>query len=148
MAYSSNINEVLEGLQNDLKKIENTEPVIREIAVSLASSNTRRIHNEGQRVSGSQIGNYKPSTKRIRNKAGRQTSFVDLSFTGQLSKDLVAESVPGGWVVGFINPSGRTPSSGKIREFQEKRFNGEIYGITISDQDAISRIISKRIKFG
>ena len=145
MAYSSNMDKVLGKLQKDLKKIQNTEPVIRDIALSLAASNTRRIHNEGEKVSGGQIGQYKASTKRIRAKKGRQISFIDFSFTGQLSKDFVAEPVPGGWVVGFINPSGRKPTSGTIHEELEKKF-GEVWGISSSDEAAIQRILAKKIK--
>lgn len=139
--------KVLGKLQKDLRKVQNTEPVIRDIALSLAASNTRRIHNEGEKVSGVQIGEYKPSTKRIRAKKERQVSFIDFSFTGQLSKDLVALPVPGGWVVGFVNPSGRTPTSGKIHDFLEEKF-GEIWGISPSDEQAIQRILSKAIKIG
>ena len=147
MAYSSNINKVLGELEKGLRKIQNTEPVVQEIAVSLAASNTRRIHNEGQNVSGGQIGQYKTSTKRIRAKAGRQTSFVDLSFSGKTSKEFVAEPVAGGWVVGFINPSGRKFSSSDIFKVQEERY-GEVWGITQSDENAINRILRKAIRIG
>ncbi len=147
MAYSSNMAKVLKGIEKDLRKIQNTEPVIRDIAVSLVADNTRRIHNEGENVAGGLIGTYAPSTKRIRAKKGRQTSFVDLSFTGQLSKDLVAEPVQGGWVVGFVNPSGRQPTSGEIHTLLEKKY-GEVWGISPSAQAVIKRILTKKIQIG
>lgn len=148
MAYSSNMNKVLGKLEKDLRKIQNTEPVIQDIAVSLVADNTRRIHNEGENVAGNQIGQYAVSTKRSRSKRGRQVSFVDLSDTGQLSKDLVAEPIPGGgWVVGFVNPSGRRPTSGEIHTFQEKRY-GEVWGISAMAQAIIQKILAKTIKIG
>jgi len=143
--YTSNANTALKTLRVKLEGVQNINPVLRDIAVSLASSNTRRIHNEGEKVSGAQIGQYSVSYKRTRERANKETSFINLSFTGQLSKDFVAEPDGQDWVVGFINPSGRRPTSGKIHEFQEDK-RGDIWGVTKDDNRIIQIILSKAIK--
>ena len=48
----------------------------------------RRIFNTGQATDGSQIGTYAPLSIRLRSLAGRQTSRVDLEFTGTLRKSM------------------------------------------------------------
>lgn len=143
--YTSNANKTLTTLSIKLKGIQNISPILRDIAVSLASSNTRRIHNEGEKVSGSQIGQYSVSYKRTREKAGKETSFINFSFTGQLSKDFVAEPDGKNWVVGFVNPSGRQPTSGKIHDLLEDKF-GDVWGVTREDNRIIQIILSKAIK--
>lgn len=151
MMYTSNINTVIDNLSVKLIGIQNVDFLLQEIAVSLAASNTRRIHNESEDVKGSEItlkasrktpkrGAYSRSWAGIRDKKGRQISKVDFSFTGKLSKEFQAAPITGGWGVGFT-----TSGSGKISEFLEDKF-GNVWGVTEQDGEAISRIVSKVIK--
>lgn len=151
MIYTSNLNAVIDNLNVKLVGIQNTDVLLQQIAVSLAASNTRRIHNESDDVSGSEItlkasrktpvrGAYSRSWAGIRSKKGRQISKIDFSFTGKLSKEFQAAPISGGWGVGFT-----TSGSGNISEFLEDKF-GNVWGITKQDNQAISRIVSKEIR--
>lgn len=150
MIYTSNLNIVIDKLNVKLRGITNTDSLLQDIAVSLATSNTRRIHNESTDVSGSEItfkrsrktpasGAYSRSWAGIRSKKGRQISKVDLSFTGKLSKEFQAAPIPGGWGVGFTTPLSST--IGKALE----RMYGEVWGVTAQDNVIINRIVTKKI---
>lgn len=146
---------VVDKLNVKLRGLKNQDDMLRGIAVDLASSNTRRIHNESKDVSGANI-TFKPSrktprqgaysrsyAKRRQNPKGgsaKQISKVDLSFTGQLSTEFQAAAISGGWGVGFLTSYGSN-----LHGWLEDRF-GNIWGITVSDNQAIVRIISKEIK--
>lgn len=150
MRYESNMSSVMLNLASKLKKIKNTEPIVREIAVSLASSNAERIHNRSKDLSGANIS-YKPSRKgpktgaystayaRKRQKAGRQISKVDLSFTGKMSKEFQAAPLGVGWGVGFISPG-----TGKLFGFLTDKY-GNLWGISRQDEKAIDKIIERVI---
>ncbi len=60
MIYKSNAKAVIDKLNVKLKGLKNQKKLLRDIAVSLQTSNIRRIHNEGKAVTG-KIGSY--STK-------------------------------------------------------------------------------------
>ena len=155
MKYQSNLDDVMDNLVLKLESLKETSPVLREIAISLATSNNRRIHNEGKDVSESKItykrsrktpkkGAYSKSYAKVRSEAGRQTSYVDLSMTGQLSKGFQAAPIPGGWGVGFMTSYG-----GDLYKYLDndgKGSFGRVWGITKFDKRAIEETLSKEIK--
>ena len=51
------------------------------------------------------------------------------------------------WVVEFVNPTGREPTSGELRTYLEKmpKF-GKAWGVTKQDYKTIEIILSKAIK--
>ena len=140
MSYTSNMGAVVDKLNVQLKGIKNQESVLRNVAVSLATSNVDRIHTESKNVAGGSIGTYAEATRIIRRKKGRQVSRVDLSFTGKLSTEFQASRISDGWGVGFISSYG----SNLFKLLTDKY--GEVWGITASDNRAIGRIVSKEIK--
>ena len=150
MIYSSNLSSVIGQLNVKLKGIANTDPLLQTIAVSLASSNTRRIHNESQDVSGGEItfkrsrktpttGAYSRSYAKKRIKAGKPISKINFSFSGKLSKEFQAAPVSGGWEVGFT-----TTDASEKGEFLEEGF-GKVWGVTREDETAINKIVTKEI---
>ena len=140
MSYTSNMGAVIGKLNVQLKGIKNQDPLLRDIAVSLATSNVDRIHTESKNVAGGNIGTYAEATRVIRRKKGRQVNRVDLSFTGKLSKEFQAGQISDGWGVGFISSYG----SNLFKLLTDKY--GDVWGITASDNRAIARIVSKEIK--
>ena len=151
MSYTSNMGVVVDELNVKLRGLKNQDALQRNIAVSLATSNMGRIHNDNKDVSGGSI-TFKPSRKTPRQGAysrayakkrvskGRQTSKVDFSFTGKLSKEFQAAAISGGWGVGFLTSYGSN-----LHGWLEDKF-GNVWGITLSDKQAIERIVSKEIK--
>lgn len=150
MIYSSNLNTVIDQLNVKLKGIENTDNLSQKIAVSLAASNKRRIHNESKDVSGAEItykrsrktptkGAYSKSWASVRSGAGRQVSKVDFQFRGDLFRNFEAEPIPGGWGVGWT-----TSLSAKVSVALEKGF-GDVWGVTAQDSKAINAIVTKEI---
>ena len=151
MSYTSNMGAVIDKLNVQLKGLKNPDTLLRDIAVSLATSNVDRIHNQSKDVSSSNI-TYKPSRKtptmgaysrsyaKKRQSKGRQINKVNLSFTGKLSKEFQAGAISDGWGVGFT-----TSSSSDLFKFLTDMY-GDVWGITANDKQAIERIIIKEIK--
>lgn len=135
MKYTSNINEVVLQLQNKLKKAASpaaSDKLMRIIAGDLQASNVSRIHNDGEAVNGSEIGNYNNEDyRKRRTKKGRQVSKVDLSMTEKLSKEFGFEAEGNSYVIGFT-----TPYASTVGRAQEERYGKQIWGVTKED-DAI-----------
>lgn len=146
MSYKSNMGVVIDKLNVKLKGLKNQDPLLRNIAVSLATSNVNRIHNKGKNLAGGKIGTYTPVTLAIRrvskkiNPANRTGTDIILSFTRKLSTEFQAQEIPGGWGAGFISSYGSD-----LFDVLTKRF-GDIWGISASDKQAIKRIINKEIE--
>lgn len=79
MKYQSNLSEVMNNLTVQLKGIK-TPTVVREIALSLATSNNHRIHNQGKNVKGSQIGQYSTTPTLIGASSFRKKSTAQKVF--------------------------------------------------------------------
>ncbi len=62
----------------------------------------RRIWNNGQATGGERIGNYKPSTKKIRQELGFRIDTVDLEQSGTLRRSLVVGTADGKAVIGML----------------------------------------------
>lgn len=145
MSYTSNMGVIIDKLNVKLKGMKNQDRMLRDIAVSLATSNVDRIHTDGKNVAGGKIGTYKPVTMAIRRRskkiqANKTATDIILSFTRKLSTEFQAGAIPGGWGAGFITSYGSN-----LFEILTKKF-GEIWGISVSDKQAIDRIVSKEIR--
>lgn len=137
--YNSNAKSVVNNLVNQLQGIQDTvvKPLIRSIAVDVAASNVIRIHNEGKAVDGSKIGDYKEGDKEYnktsyktkREELGKETEYVNLSFSGNLSKEFQPEAVGDLDIgVGFIGKYGAD-----LSEVLEDQYNKKIWGATEED---------------
>jgi len=159
MEYTSNFKEVADELSAKLERIKKdssgSSPILKEIALSIMTSSDRRIFNESKDVSGANItykrprktpkqGAYSKSYAKVRSKAGRQTSKVDLFMTGVFHKTYQAQPIPGGWGIGFT-----TDLSSKIYKATEKMY-GKVFGETAKDkraiQETMNREINKRLR--
>lgn len=123
----------LEGIEENVIK-----PLVKAIAVDLATSNDRRIHNEGLDVDGRKIGDYAESTKKVRKRSGggKEIDYVNLTFTGKLSKEFQVVAIDDlNYGVGFISPYGT-----KLSIILEKKYDreGKIWGVT-EDDDRIAQ---------
>jgi 5'-3' exonuclease len=76
----------------DLKKrvltLAQTDSLLREIATSMESVTRTRIHEQGIKSDGSQIGTYSPSYLELRREQqDRSNTNVNLVFTGDMETD-------------------------------------------------------------
>lgn len=116
---------------------------------------SRRIFQQGVASDGSQIGNYKASTAKQRQRGGRQTSKVDLEWTGTLRRSLVVGVENEKVTMGFMeNREPKTSSKGGtvrvtgLSDFtttdnaiqQEKNFGKDIFAPTEQEIDKSQEI--------
>lgn len=144
--YKSNVQEVLGDLRKKLEGIkkETVSKIVRTVAADLVSSNLTRIHNEGKAVDGNPIGTYSKDYKKLRQKKGKETDHVNLTFSGKLSKefnqDAVSETEIG---IGFT-----TDYASEISGFLEgkDKFNKKIWGVTEEDEKIAEEIANDEIQ--
>lgn len=75
----------------DLKKrvltLAQTDSLLREIATSMETVTRTRIHEQGIKSDGSQIGTYSPSYLELRRENRLSNTNVNLFFTGEMQND-------------------------------------------------------------
>jgi hypothetical protein len=143
-SYKSNAREVLGNLRSKLEGVKSNvvDKVVREVAVDLVGSNTRRIHNEAKAVDGSDIGDYAdgPYKKRRQGK-DKRVDKVDLSFSGKLSKEFALEAINQSEIgIGFLTPYGAN-----LHDILEEKYNKKIWGVTQEDEQTKDRILKNRL---
>jgi hypothetical protein len=142
-SYKSNAKQVLSPLLRKLQglKANVIDKVTREVAADLVGSNIGRIHNEAKAVDGSDIGDYADgSYKKKREKLQKRTDKVNLSFSGQLSKEFSFEPTGGTVSVGFLTDYGAN-----LHEVLEENNNKKIWGVTREDEQFAEEITTNRI---
>ncbi len=149
MARFDSINEYLDALD---ERIENFEEAIFLSASSVSTQILERIFEKGQDING-QTFKYRPLSVKLRKEAGRQTSFVDFKFTGELQSELrtsagkpLIEKVSDGVYRLDVN---RSANVEKLRDFQNK-FNGkfsDVFEISEKEADEFARILENEIIF-
>jgi hypothetical protein len=142
--YKSNAKSVIDNLKKQLHDLEKIGigNMVRAIASDVAASNVSRIHNDGKAVDGSSIGSYSPEYSNHRKKKGRQTNYVDLSFTGKLSKEFLPDSVGTNEIgVGFLTPYGA-----ELSEHLEEKYRKKIWGVTQEDERVAQEIAKKEVR--
>lgn len=88
-------------------------------ANEFAGDMSNRVFNLGKAVGGTPIGKYSPAYAEFRKESGKQTSFVDLTFDGDLKRSIKIVRMQGGWAVKFVNDE-----QAKIARKNEVRFKG------------------------
>jgi hypothetical protein len=143
-SYKSNTKSVLGPLMKRLEGIQTKvlDKVTREIAADVVASNIGRIHNDGEAVDGTKIGDYATgSYKTKRQEKGKRIDKVDLSFTGKLSKEFSFAAVSKSEVgVGFLTDYG-----GNLHEALEEKYNKKIWGVTQEDERVAEELTKNRI---
>ena len=98
----------LDIITKNLGTLEKTAKRVKTDAQTAASNQVggmlrRRIFNNGVATDGSPIGQYAASTKAARAKAGRQTSRVDLEFSGTLRQSVQTGVSGNNVVLGIVD---------------------------------------------
>ena len=117
------------------------DSMLREIAQTLLGEIRERIHEEGRKADGSQIGTYSPKylKRRIRNGKTGNTRII-LSYTRQMQNDWKVIPLSGSYGLGFSNAEDADKAG-----WMQDRF-GKIYGLTKEETDTMNVIIREWLK--
>ena len=127
----------------DLKKrvltLAQTDSLLREIATSMLSVTRTRIHGQGIKSDGSQIGTYSPSYLELRKeREGRSNTNVNLVFTGDMERDYkiipISDTEYG---LGYTDEM-----SVKKAQWNTERY-GRIFALTDDELDQVRNIIKE-----
>lgn len=129
--------------QNDIKEtLKNivSDRVFRTACLDTIALITERIQNKGQNSKGSSIGTYSKSGAKFRSKSGRQTSKIDLTFTGQMINSLDFERTGEiEYSIGFADKIAADKA-----EWNEARF-GEVFALTDQEVKLIGESLENNI---
>ncbi len=96
---------------------------------------SNRIQQKGQKSDGVKIGSYKKNYAKYRDKKGRQSNYIDLTFTGEMIDGLAfSKTSDEEYSIGFSSKK-----SADKAEWNEARF-GSVFELT---EDEISLVISE-----
>lgn len=105
MQITSNIPFVVGNILAAFKQLDNPETVSRAAALAVLPELRNRIHVEGKRTDGGEIGSYSNSYLKIREKFNRGNSReVILSLTRQLENGYTLKATEKGYTIGNISP--------------------------------------------
>jgi hypothetical protein len=142
-----NIASAVERLSNNLAQLKDKEYLLRPMVTELLPIIVDRIHTEGKKSDGTQIGTYKPSYLRYRQEKYKRKpdTKIILSLTGQLENDWSVVATQRGYGIGLKNKANLIKLEGN-----EDRF-GPIAKLTKDERAfAVARInqIVKQIADG
>jgi hypothetical protein len=101
---------------------------------------SQRIQNVGARTNGNPIGNYSPGYSKYRRKHGRQTSHIDITFTGETIDSLDFEKTSSNeYSIGFSNKSAADKA-----EWNEARF-GDLFSLSEGEINLVGMGIENNV---
>lgn len=123
--------------------LQQTDSLLREIAVSMQAVTRERIHEQGRKGDGSQIGEYSDKYLKLRqSKKYNRTSDrkVILSLTGQMENDYkVIPLSDTEYALGFDNQFNADKA-----DWNEERF-GKVYELTDEELQGVRNIVQEFI---
>lgn len=124
--------------------LQQSDGLLREVAVSMQGVTRERIHEQGKKADGSQIGEYKDSYLKLRqSKKYNRTSDkkVVLSLTRQMENDykVIALSETE-YALGFDNQFNADKA-----DWNEERF-GKVWALTEQELEGVRAIVQEFIK--
>jgi hypothetical protein len=120
--------------------------VLRQAVIQVVPEMKRRIQNEGKNSAGEQMhtksskayGAYSKAYGKKREKKGRQTAIVDLTFNGDMMRSLKpGPTGPNSYGIGFLNDA-----QAEIAGYNEQNF-GEIFGVSAYELQVSLTAINK-----
>ena len=118
MEITSNIPFVIGNILAKFRELDNPETVSRAAAVAVLPELRHRIHVEGKKTDGNEIGTYSNSYLRIRQKYYNRTADTSViaSLTRQLENGYVLKATENGYTIGNASPY----NEDKIKHLEEK----------------------------
>jgi len=141
LTIDSNYDKISEGINATLKEIiENSDPILLAAASGVLSLVSDRIHVQGKRANGAQIGTYSNSYLKVREANGRGSDRnIILSFTKQMELDFTVVAVGGNVGLGFNN----TTNFQKATWLEQKY--PDTYNLSDSEEEEVVLIIEDYI---
>lgn len=91
--YSSNLRQITQKLIRQLKVIAASDKIQRQAAFDAQSLVLSRVQQQGRNASGQQMGRYSSAYAKVRSKKGRQSSYKDLTFSGDMIRDFQVDPI-------------------------------------------------------
>lgn len=131
----------LKELQGRVLSAAQADSLLREIAVSMLAVTQKRIHTDGKKADGSQIGTYSNSYLKVRsnpkNKLGTDPNII-LFFTGQMQNDYkVVPLSDTEYALGYDNQLNADKA-----DWAEDRF-GKIFALTDDELGQVRLIVQE-----
>ncbi len=141
MIVVTNISQVILSEIEKLKSLGDADKVTRSVAFDTIALVSDRVQQQGKKANGELIQSfYSKDYSKKRSSNGLQTSFVDLTFTGDMMVDfLPMQDNLGNWGAGFISDR----NAQKAR-WNEERF-GTIFELTNQETDIVEKAIQENI---
>lgn len=140
MIIITNISDVVKNEISRLKDLANPDLITRSAAFDTVAIISDRVQQEGKKSDNSQIKSfYSKGYEAKRKKNGLQTSFVDLTFTGDMINDFLPVFDGGDWVAGFVGQR----NADKAR-WNEERF-GTIFELSQNELKLIEQAILNNV---
>lgn len=113
------------------------DTTLRTVATSMLGVVRTRIHQEGKAADGSDIGQYVEGPyKKNREKRGRRTDKVNLSFSGQMDSQLsMIATSNGGYGLGWPNDEMFKRSQGL-----EQKYNKKIWALSADEEQQAAAV--------
>jgi len=115
--------------------------ITKELASTLIAEIRTRIHGEGKKADGSQIGSYQEDYLPVRKRFGRGgDTKVILSLTSGLENSYgIVQDEKGLYAVAILNDK-----YGEIVGYLEEKY-GEIFALTAEEKELVFKILNNRI---
>lgn len=147
ITITTNINEQIKKAIHDKVVQINPEKIAREAALDVVALISDRVQQRGEKTNGEKIttssnkttGAYSKYYGIKRKKSGRETDYIDLTFSGDMMGDFITAPIDGGAEVGF-----KGKLSSDKAEWNEARF-GELFSLSDSEQELIGKVVTNRI---
>lgn len=140
MTYSIDLSKKLRGIASP----QSVDTLMRTVAVAMLGATKDRIHEDGKKANGSQIGQYTLEYLRRRTKApyNRTNSRkIILSLTGQMENDYKVVAMGNlSYGLGFSNQFNANKAG-----WAEDRF-GKVYALTKQELNGVNVILQDWLK--
>ena len=130
-------------LGNRFVTLQQADGLLREVAVGMQALTRERIHEQGRKGDGSQIGEYGDKYLKLRQSKYNRTADrkVILSLTGQMENDYKVIALSDTeYALGFDNQLNADKA-----DWAEERF-GKVYTLTQEELDGVRAIVQDFIK--
>jgi hypothetical protein len=151
ITVTTNIKDVTDRLIGKLKSIVDQDQVVRIAAAHMAGVIRERIHEDGKKADGGNIGTYSKKYLKQRRKKGRTGSNkVVISFNRDMENDWgIGQTSPirtvTGWGLGFRREDRSGKSNFDKSQWMEDRY-GKIWDLTAGEHKELKKVVEFEVK--